>query len=172
MKSACQLSRRQFLELSAAAATASAAAAGGFARAATAVPGRLIGSQLYGWGQYYQREGRNAYENLDEVFSALRDAGYDYAEGNLDTNQPENNGGFAERLRKKGLKPVSLYTGGRLHDEMGEQVVEKILGAARVCREAGFRVINCNPDPIGRDKTDEELVRQVGALKLLGGGLK
>lgn len=166
------LSRRKFLEISATAASALAAGALTNSASAAASPGMLVGSQLYGWGQYYQREGRDAYKNLDEIFSALRDAGYDYAEGNLDTVHPGNNAGFAERLRSKGLQPVSLYTGGRLHDDRGESVVEQILGAAKVCKEAGFRVINCNPDPIGREKTDEELAVQIKSLKLLGGGLK
>jgi inosose dehydratase len=167
------MDRRRFLGTSAAAGMLVAAKMtqpSGFA--ANAPSGLLIGSQLYGWGQYYQREGRNAYEHLDEIFSALRDAGYQYAEGNLDVNRPENNAGFAERLRSKGLKPVSLYTGGALHDDQAEATVEKILAAAQACKGAGFQVINCNPNPIGRDKTEEELDRQVTALKLLGGGLK
>lgn len=165
------ISRRRFLELSAVA--AGTLAAGGLVRASeTARSGILIGSQLFGWGQYYQREGRDAYADLDEIFSALRDAGYDYAEGNLDVGKPENNAGFAEKLRKKGLQPVSLYTGGRLHDDGSEATIKGILGAAKVCKEAGFRVINCNPDPIGREKTDDELAHQVEALKQLGGGLK
>ena len=37
----------------------------------------LVGTQLYGWGQYYEREGKKLYEHLDEVFPAIRDAGYD-----------------------------------------------------------------------------------------------
>lgn len=167
------ISRRKFLEMSALA--AGTVATGNLVSASERPKsGMLIGSQLYGWGQYYQREGKNAYDNnsLNEIFSALRDAGYNYAEGNLDVNTPENNAGFAERLRKKGLQPVSLYTGGRLHDDGAEEVVEKIVAAAKLCKAEGFSVINCNPDPIGREKTDDELARQVKALKLLGGGLK
>ncbi|MFM7103095.1 MAG: hypothetical protein ACKO3N_18240, partial [Verrucomicrobiota bacterium] len=34
----------------------------------------LVGSQLYGWGQYYQRAGRSLEAHLDEALSALRDA--------------------------------------------------------------------------------------------------
>ena len=51
----------------------------------------LVGTQLYGWGQYYERAGKKLYEHLDEVFSAIKDAGYDYAEGSLDVNRPESN---------------------------------------------------------------------------------
>ena len=28
----------------------------------------VVGSQLYGWGQYYQREGKDMNAHLDEVF--------------------------------------------------------------------------------------------------------
>ena len=66
----------------------------------------LVGSQLYGWGQYQDRAGKKLPEHLDEVLSALRDAGYDYAEGNLDVAKPADNAKFAEQLKKKGLKPV------------------------------------------------------------------
>jgi len=132
----------------------------------------LVGSQLYGWGQYYERDGKKFNDHIDEVLSAIRDCGYDYAEGSLDVGTPENNAKFAERLRAKGLKPVSLYTGGRLHEAgKAEQSLERMLGAAKACKQAGFSIINCNPDPIGRDKTDEELKTQAAALNQLGRGL-
>ena len=131
----------------------------------------LVGTQLYGWGQYYEREGRKLYDHLDEVFSAVRDAGYDYAEGSLDASDPEGNARFADRFKAKGLKAVAIYTGGRLHDDRAEEAVQRILAGARVCAQSGYRVINCNPDPIGRAKTPEELDRQARALNLLGGEL-
>jgi inosose dehydratase len=109
---------------------------------------------------------------LDEVFSALRDAGYDYLEGFVDVNNPENNVRFAERMREKGLRPVCLYSGARLHEAgKSREVVEKLLSAAAVCQKAGFTLIDCNPDPIGRQKTEEELKTQASALNALGAGL-
>lgn len=171
MKSMNHLSRRRFLER-AAIATGALAAAPALLSGAEPPTKMLIGSQLYGWGQYYEREGKNAYQQVDEVISALRDAGYDYAETSLDVGKPENNAVFAEKLRQKGMRPVSLYTGGRLHDDQAESVVGRILNAAKHCQALDFQVIVCNPDPIGREKTDEELKKQVAALKLLGGGLK
>ena len=116
---------------------------------------------------------RNVDAHLDEVFSALRDAGYDYAEGSLDVATPENNARLAERLRSRGLRPVSLYTGGRFH-EAGKSAaaVAAILKSARVARDAGFTILVSNPDPIGREKTDAELATQVAALEQLGRGLK
>ncbi len=132
-----------------------------------------VGSNIYGWGQYYQRMNKNVNEHLDEVMSALRDAGYDYLEGNVDVNRPENNLRFAERLKSHGLKPVCLYTGARLHEaDKANEVVQKLLTAAQACQEAGFKIIDCNPDPIGREKTDAELKTQAAALTDLGRGLK
>ena len=153
--------RRTFLHT-----TAAALAARSFA--AESAPQPLVGSQLYGWGQYYQREGKKLGEHMDDVLSALRDAGYDYAEHSL-SGSPEANVKFGEQLRARGLKPVSFYTGGALHDAAkAEASVQRLVAGARGAREAGFRIINCNPDAIGRHKTDEELATQGKWLQVLG----
>lgn len=130
----------------------------------------LVGSNVYGWGQYAQRDKKKL--DVDEVLSALRDCGYDYLESFMNVAQPEENARFAAQLRAKGLQPVSLYVGARLHevDKAGE-VVKKVLAAAKVCATEGFQVISCNADPIGREKTDEELKTQAAALSELGEGL-
>jgi inosose dehydratase len=131
-----------------------------------------VGSQLYGWGQYFGRESKKLADHLDDVLASLRDAGYDFAEGFLDVGRPENNAAFTDKLKGKGLRPVSLYTGGRLHEAgKADEAVEKILAAAKTCKDAGFLIINCNPDPIGREKTDEELKTQAASLDKLGKGL-
>lgn len=130
----------------------------------------LVGSNIYGWGQYAQREHRKL--DVEEVISALRDTGYDYLETYLDVANPEQNGRFADQLRAKGLRPISLYTGARLHEAATAQAaVAKVLQAAKVSAQAGFVVLSCNADPIGREKTDEELETQVKALTDLGEGL-
>ncbi len=132
----------------------------------------LVGSQLYGWGQYYGREGKKLEDNLDEVFSALRDAGYDYAEHGLSAD-PEANVRLGDRLKSKGLRPVSLYTGGAFHEEKAADVqIERLVVGARGAKEAGFSVINCNPDPIGRAKTDAELNTQAQSLNAFGQRLR
>src|SRR5262245_35490143 len=69
----------------------------------------MVGSQLHGWSQYYDRAGKKLGEHMDEALSAIRDCGYDYAEGSLDINHPENNAQFAERCKAKGLRPVSFF---------------------------------------------------------------
>jgi inosose dehydratase len=133
-------------------------------------PNGLVGSNIYGWGQYAQREKRTL--NVGEVISALRDAGYDYLENFVDVEHPEENARFAEQLKAKGLRPVSQYVGPRLHEAgKAEEAVANILSAAKVCRQAGFEVISCNAAPIGREKTDEELKVQAAALAELGKGL-
>ena len=163
-------SRRGFLK--AAAGASVGAWVGGALEAAETEKKGLVGSQLYGWGQYYQREGKDLNAHLDEVFSVLRDAGYDYAEGNLDSARPEKNAEFAAKLRAKGLRPVSLYTGGALHDDGADRVVERLVAGAKVAAQSGFEVIVCNVDPIGREKTDAELSQQARALGRLGLELK
>ena len=136
----------------------------------TAVQKTLVGSNIYGWGQYAERDKKKL--DVEEVISALRDTGYDYLESNMNVAQPEQNAKFAEQLRAKGLQPVSLYTGARAHEAApAGAVVARILAAARVCQQAGFQVISCNADPIGREKTDEELKTQASALSELGEGL-
>jgi sugar phosphate isomerase/epimerase len=131
-----------------------------------------VGCNIYGWSQYYQREAKNVNEHLDDVFEALRDAGYDYLEGFVDVAQPENNLRLAQRMRGKGLAPVCLYTGGQLHSTDWQKTVDKLLAAATVCQKAGFTLIDCNADPIGREKTDDELKTQARALNALGAGLR
>ncbi|HAB16544.1 MAG TPA: TIM barrel protein [Verrucomicrobiota bacterium] len=167
------MNRRQFLVATALTTTAHL---GADAAAAAPLPPKpvppLVGSQLYGWGQYYQREGKELSANLDEVLSALRDAGYDYAEGTLDLGTLENNAKFAERLTKRGLQPVSLYSGGAMH-VLGKasETAERIAKAAKEAAKSGFAIINVNPDPIGRAKTDSELAIQAEALTELGEAL-
>ncbi|MBN8246970.1 MAG: sugar phosphate isomerase/epimerase [Verrucomicrobia bacterium] len=171
------MNRRQFLTATAASGMLSCLPESAAATRVTTIAPRLkpplIGSQLYGWGQYYEREGRDLSAHLDEVLSALRDAGYDYAEGSLDVAHPSHNARFAERLKKKGLRPVSLYSGGAFH-VLGKasETAERIAVAAREAAKSGFAILNVNPDPIGRDKTDAELIIQAEALVELGEALR
>jgi inosose dehydratase len=167
-------SRRRFVHTTATATAALAVSSPlslpGFSERAASQEKPLFGSNIYGWGQYAQRDRKPL--DVQEVISALRDCGYDYLETFMDLNRPENNARFADQLKAKGLQPVSLYTGARLHEAgKTDEIVAGILAAARICREAGFRVINCNPDPIGREKTEAELETQVAALRKLGEGL-
>ena len=174
LQTSTHLPRREFLRqlaISAAAGVIISPLAGAATEPKPAATSKtLVGSNIYGWGQYAQRDHKQL--DVDEVISALRDTGYDYLESFLDVARPEENARFADRLRAKGLQPVSMYVGARVHEagKAGE-VVKQILAAAEVCRKAGFQVISCNADPIGREKTNEELKTQVAALAELGEGL-
>lgn len=167
--------RRDFLRRLGAAVTLGAAAGplAGCAAASSrdaARPKTLVGSNIYGWGQYAQRDKKQL--DVEEVMSALRDCGYDYLEAVMNLRQPDENARFAEQHRAKGLQPVSLYTGARLHETgRARQTVTSILAAAKICQQAGFQVISCNADPLGREKTDAELKIQAAALSELGEGL-
>lgn len=166
-------SRREFLARTVsgvALATLGPLSSNSFAGDASSPELTLVGSNVYGWGQYAERDHKPL--NVEDVLSALRDTGYNYLETYLDVARPEANARFADQLRAKGLQPVSLYTGARLHEAgPAKEVVEKILAAARICRQAGFRVLSCNADPIGREKTEAELKNEAGALADLGEGL-
>jgi inosose dehydratase len=127
----------------------------------------LVGCQLYGWGQYFQRAGRAL--DYDEIFSSLKQSGYDYAEGNLDLVDHGANSRFSQRLRYHGLVPVSLYTGGEFHLlGRASRTAHWISEAAKAAKKVGFEMVVCNPDPIGRDKTEAELAIQSSALAELG----
>jgi sugar phosphate isomerase/epimerase len=166
------LSRRTFLQRSFLAAASAGLpilhAVGPSRRAMTPA----VGSQLYGWGQYLAREGKNLDANLDQVLAQVKECGYAYAETSLNVSAPEENSNLAEKMKSAGLRPVALYTGGILHDETAaEKTIASILRAARAAAAAGFTIINCNPDPIGRAKTPAELNVQVQSLNRLGAEL-
>ena len=91
----------------------------------------LVGCQLFVWGQYASRSGTPV--DHDRIFAGLKAAGYDYAEGNLNVQDPEANAQFSERLRHHGLVPVSLYTGGEFHiTGRASATVRRVAEAARV----------------------------------------
>jgi inosose dehydratase len=161
--------RRQFiLQLSAAALIGTAATA---AEKRVAKPQSLVGSNSFGWTQYARRDKKPF--NIGETMSAMRDLGYDYLETNMDFAHPDSVATLAGQMKAKGLQPVSLYCGPRLHEAgKAKEVVAQLLAAAKVAKECGFRALSCNVAPIGREKTDDELKTQAAALKDLGRGLK
>ncbi len=160
-------SRRQLLR---ATALAGAALTHSLTAADAPPPETLVGSNIYGWTQYAARDKKPL--NVEDVISALRDCGYDYLENFMNVEHPDENVRFADQLKAKGLQPVSLYVGARLHEAATAQVnVGKVLAAANVCRDAGFQVVSCNADPIGREKTDDELKVQAKSFADLGAGL-
>jgi inosose dehydratase len=165
------LSRREFLQVVLAATSSFSLKAQPQESAGIVRKRTLVGSNIYGWGQYAQREQKKL--DIEDVISALRDAGYDYLEAYLDVDRLEENGRFADQLKAKGLQPVSLYVGARLHEaDTAKREIAKVLAAAKIAHQAGFRVLSCNAEPIGREKTEEELMVQAAAWTDLGTGLR
>jgi inosose dehydratase len=133
----------------------------------------MIGTQLFGWWQVYRAQGRDLEEHLDEVLAAVRDCGYETAEWSLKVDDAAEPARLAERLRAHGLQPSAIYSGGRLHEaETAPGVVDRLLATAERAAGAGFTVLDLNPDPIGRDKSDAELDVQARSLERLGQGLR
>jgi inosose dehydratase len=89
----------------------------------------------------------------------VRTAGFDTLEGWLTwCSTPAQTQELSTLLGKYGLQLSSLYHGGVYHEREGaEQTVARTLELAKRARDIGCPSINVNPDPIGRDKTDEEL---------------
>lgn len=161
--------RRQFIQQISAAALAGTVASA--AEKPAAKLKSLVGSNSFGWTQYARRDKKPF--DLGETMSALRDLGYDYIETNMDFAHPDSVATLAEQMKSKGLKPVSLYCGPRLHEaDKAKDTVVQLLAAAKVAKACGFRALSCNVAPIGREKTDDELKTQVAALKDFGQGLK
>jgi inosose dehydratase len=167
------MNRRQFLHRTATA-TALAALPKLELAAAPATPSSpLVGTQLYGWGQYYQRDGKKLADHLDEILSAVRDCGYDYAETALDSAQPANNQKLSDRMKAKGLKPFSLYTNAVIYeDAQWEANTQKLITAAQAAQQAGFTSLTCDPGLSKEEKTEDQLKTQAKALELLGTELK
>lgn len=166
------VTRRQFLcRAGFAGALTGCASATAFSESTSGATAPLVGSNSFGWTQYAKREKRPF--DIGETMSILRDCGYDYIEPAIDLGRPEGVLALAEQMKARGLKPVSVYCGPRLHEAatVGE-VITKFMAAAKACAASGFEVISCNAAPIGRPKTDDELKIQAAAFAELGRGLK
>jgi len=135
--------------------------------------GLLLGTQLYGWGQVYNARGQELADHYEEVLGSIAGMGMETVEASLDRSAREKVGEWAQMLRNHGLRPASMYSGGALHGaEPAAATIREVVAAGKAMAEAGFFVLNLNPDPIGREKTDEELEIQAEALERLGRELK
>jgi inosose dehydratase len=132
-----------------------------------------IGTQLYVWGQVFGREGRSLDAHLDEALAQVAAAGFDGAEGSLSwTADAPRARAVAAAYRRCALRIPSLYHGGPYHSAAeAERTVAETLRLAAVARDLGCPAVNVNPNPIGRDKKDDELRTQAEHLNRLGAGL-
>ena len=133
----------------------------------------LIGTQLYHWTVVYSSRGEKLSDDYDQVLSSIRDMGLATAEASLPEGGPEAVGEWAQLLRDHDLEPVSLYSGGAFHtDDLAAATTERLAAAGEAMADQGFSVLDVNPDPIGREKTDAELVAQARGLEGLGSALR
>jgi len=132
----------------------------------------VVGTQLYGWTQPLNfPDSPPLLERLDDTFAAIRRAGFENVESGVDMAA---NDAFRAALERHGLGFASAYSGGTFHIEAeAEASLDMLVGAARIARDAGVRVINCNPSPKagGEEKTDAELALQARMLDRCGAEL-
>jgi inosose dehydratase len=148
-------------------------AANGAGAERSAPPNGLV-AQLYVWTQHYNQKRERMDEHFDEVFAATKRAGYDAVQGFLnvyDTHAAA--GAYAAKLKEHELTMPIAYVGGPMHtQELGKNTIETIVRQAENGVRHGLQVVVHNPNPIGREKTDEELAVQAENLDALGAELR
>jgi len=164
------VSRRRFLENGA---VLAALVAGG--RTSAQPEGKQMardGVQLYWFSQLAAEKGKSAQETLPDDLALVAEAGFSNIEGNLSfCATDESTSTLGERLKALGLGLAGLYSGGALHEENAAGDVAMILDQAARAKTVGCPGVTCNPNPIGREKTDAELANQASALDDIGAGL-
>lgn len=146
-------------------------------RSAAAVPGQTlhVACNAYSWSVFYQRQGRNFDQSLDEGLAEVAASGLDGFEPSFaDVAQVER---LAPLLKKHGLEMRSFYVNSLLHEaDRADESIRQILAVAPSAKEAGARIVVTNPNPLAwggaQDKSDEQLKVQAAALNRLGAELK
>jgi len=130
------------------------------------------GVQMYWFSQLAARDGKGFDELMPEYLAMTAEAGFANVETGLTyCATDESTQAFADRLKRAGLGLAGLYSGGALHAEHAASAVQAILDQAARAKAIGCPGVTCNPDPIGREKTDAELATQASALNDVGAGL-
>lgn len=129
-----------------------------------------VSAQTYVWSQVLGEKKMNLADNLDLVFREIHEGGYDGVETMAEfIGRPE----FGDLLAKHKLRLTGIYSGAALHEaEKGKQAVERLIALGPQLKKRDCAVLVVNPDPIGREKTDAELVAQAQMLNEIGRGLK
>lgn len=161
--------RRTFLAQTTAAAVLLAANPS-ISRAASRHPLHLS-TNSYSWSVFYQREGRNFADTLDEGFADVRASGLDgYEPG---AGNPDDIAKLIPLLRKHRLEMRSVYVGSSLHQsDQADSSIANILAIAKQAQTVGTRIIVTNPNPLQwggtQNKDDQQLRTQALALNRLG----
>lgn len=130
------------------------------------------GVQLYWFSQLAAEQKKSMEEMLPEALATVAEAGFWGIGGNLAAcATDQSTAAYEAQLKTAGVGLTDLYAGGALHDENAAGAVATILDQAARGKEIGCPGVTCNPNPIGREKTDAELVTQASALNDVGRGL-
>jgi inosose dehydratase len=134
-----------------------------------------VACNSYSWTVFYQRQGRNLDQVLDEGLAEVAASGLDGFEPSFgDVAQIER---MAPLLKKHRLGMRSFYVNSLLHEaERADESIRQILVVAPKARDAGARIVVTNPNPLAwggaQDKNDEQLKVQAAALNRLGAELR
>jgi inosose dehydratase len=128
----------------------------------------------YAWKTFYQREGREMTDHLDQALGEIAGLGFAGYEPNVLSLEMLQD--LAPRLEHHRLALHSIYVNSTLHTpEQIYESIERILAVAGVAQPLGTRIVVTNPSPIrwGGDKAknDDQLRCQADALNRLGGEL-
>jgi len=169
------ISRRKFIEELALAGGAMVLGSGKASKANRQRKLHLACNQ-YPWIVFYQREGRNFNESLDQGLAEMASCGLDGFEPMI--NGPKDIDSLSPLLEKHRLQMRSLYVNSLLHEQdKAEQSIENVLAIAENAKKRlDTRIIVTNPSPIRwggpENKDDSQLKVQAGALDKLGARLK
>lgn len=144
---------------------------------AVAGPGRRperrylgVSCMTYVWSS----AGVNVEAEIDTILGEIRAGGYDAVETfSSFVGSDERADRFAKRLDKHKLRLSAAYSGGAVHEqERGKKAVEQLSRVGRRLEKLGCGVLVFNPNPLQREKTDEELQVQADLLNELGRTLR
>lgn len=160
------LTRRAFLQTTAATAAVSAVSA-------SENPFHISSNQ-YSWYSYYRREDRDFTSDWNEGLAAVARSGMDGFEATV--TSPDAFSAMSPALKANRLELRSVYVNSSLHEkDQAQQSIEEILTIARVASEHGVQIIVTNPNPIqwGQRiaKSDEHLRTQAQSMNQLGEAL-
>ncbi len=133
------------------------------------IPPSQIAVQLYVFGEPAQKVA----DPLAGVLATVHKAGFENVQGWLAYYDTIEDGTkLAAMLDHEHLQMPCAYAGGTMHTEEGAaKAIQTILEQARIASKHGLKVVIHNPDPLQREKTDEELEIQAKNLNCLGADL-
>ncbi len=172
-------SRRNFLKssslVSAAVLAPGLVNAGANSRSRSLLVDQGIACQQYTWFNYYQREGKDWFADMDESFEAFKSTGMSGYEPSF--SEAKTVATTVAQMKRHGIWADSLYVNSILHDE--EQSEKSIDLAVEIVKQAlplGIKIAVTNPSPIDwnskENKSDKQLRVQARELNRLGAALK